>query len=253
MFASLAGLLVMGVFFILTGQRLISSKVDVYFFALRIVLVGIGIKWPLYRASRKGILRASVFLILLSLSAINVVNYASSPWTAAGYREPLLREVREWVLENTAPDDVFLSSCESSFAIFSISGRKTVLFRRTHASPFVDYNKRSADIMVALLGDNITESLEILKMYNVSYVYIDPIVEDDSLWAPVEYRGYLESRGVNCTITWMRYDPADPRSLKLQVCLAPFIINPQLEDYLTPVATFQTRIGKAIIYKLSVP
>ncbi|NJE05265.1 hypothetical protein E3E36_03720 [Thermococcus sp. M36] len=130
--------------------------------------------------------------------------------------------------------------------VFSISGRKTVLFRRTHASPFVDYNKRSADMIVVLLGNNTTKSLELLQKYGVKYVYVDKVAINDILWVPLEYSGYLRKNGIPCRVEYIRYDPADSSGVKIRACVARFGIGPSLKTRLVPV--FQK--DGMVIYKV---
>ena len=195
--SSILGLYIMGILFILLDQRLIASKAYVYFFSIKIILISVGAGFLISKLNSRSVL-VSIVIILMAFSALTVLSYSSSKWTRIGFQEFCFSDVQMWVLNNTNINDVFLSNYESSFALFSISGRKTVLFRRTHASPFVDYNKRSADIIVALLGNDTEESLELLRKYHVKYLYIDDMTFKDALWTSLEYRSFLEQHGIEC-------------------------------------------------------
>ncbi|AIU70506.1 hypothetical protein TEU_09290 [Thermococcus eurythermalis] len=230
--SSLLGMYIGGVIFILLGNPLIAKKLSLYFFTLDIILVSLGVAYITSRFP-KGKALAAITVMLLAISGVTVIEFASSPWVQIGFHEFPFDELRTWLIENTDVNDVILSNYEASFMLFSISGRKTVLFRRTHASPFVDYNKRSADIMVALLGNNTTKALQILKEYHIKYVYIDKSTSADPLWVPISYRKYLENNGVPCHIEQVRYDPADPKSVKIEACVSEFNISklmPYLEE-----------------------
>ncbi|WP_297438722.1 glycosyltransferase family 39 protein [Thermococcus sp.] len=245
--SSLLGMYVEGIVFILLGNPLIAKKLSLYFFTLDIILISVGITYLLSRFSQKKSL-VVVTAILLVLSGATVVESASNPWVQIGFHEFPFESLQAWLLENTNVNDVILSNYEASFMLFSISGRKTVLFRRTHASPFVDYDKRSADIMVALLGNNGTRTLQILEKYHVKYIYVDKSTSSDPLWVPVSYKGYLEVNGVPCHVEWVRYDPADPSSVKIKACVAQFNIS-RLVPYLQEVF----RRGDSVLFRVCYP
>ncbi len=117
------------------------------------------------------------------------MEFASSPWVENGFHDFPFQDLQSWILKNTNVNDVILSSYEASFMVFSISGRKTFLFRMTHVSPFVNYNERSANVMIALYNNDSSRSLQILKEYHVKYIYVDETTSHDPLWVPVSYRG----------------------------------------------------------------
>ncbi|ASJ14047.1 glycosyltransferase family 39 protein [Thermococcus radiotolerans] len=245
--SSLLGMYAAGIVFILLGNPLIAKKLSLYFFTLDVILVSLGITYLISKFPQRKSL-AVVTAILLVFSGVTVVGFASSPWVQVGFHEFPFSSLQAWLLENTNVNDVILSNYEASFMLFSISGRKTVLFRRTHASPFVDYDKRSADIMVALLGNNSTKALQILEKYHVKYIYVDKTASIDPLWVPVSYKDYLEGNGVPCHVEWVRYDPADPSSVKIEACVAQFNIS-QLTPYLRE--TFKK--GNSVLFRVCYP
>ena len=232
--SSIVGLFSAGIVFILIGDPLIAYKMHLYHFALMGLLLVLGLDRVLCFSPKTERSFAAIAIILLLLSTLTISNFVSNKWTQNGFEEFPFENLQAWILSNTSPNDVILSNYESSFMVFSISGRKTVLFRRTHASPFVDYNRRSADIMVALLGNDTTKSLELLKSYHVHYIYIDGMTSKDPLWVPTQYRKYLVSNGVHCNVKWMRYDPADPESTKIKACVANFSVS-RISTYLRVV------------------
>ncbi|AEC51791.1 hypothetical protein PNA2_0875 [Pyrococcus sp. NA2] len=244
--SSFLGLYLLGVLFIAIGGPLIAYKIHLYKFGFGSLLVLAGLKRIISTRPR---IIPSIAIMLLALNAMTIMDYSSSTWVINGYSDFKFKNLQSWILSNTKPDDVFLSSYESSFMIFSISGRKTVLFRRTHASPFVDYDNRSAEIIVALKGRNISESLRILRKYHVKYIYIDDVSRRDPLWVPIKYRRFLEKRGVKCKVELVRYDPADPKSIRIQACVVDFSISNELRRYLIQVF----RDNEKVIYKVVYP
>jgi len=94
-------------------------------------------------------------------------------WVKAG-KSPLspdFLEMQKWIVDNTEVNDVFLSSNELSFALNALTGRKLVISRRSHASPFVDIDQREADAAIILHGNDDEKKVELLKKYNVRYLY----------------------------------------------------------------------------------
>lgn len=148
-----------------------------------------------------------VFLIYQQYNAYNVdqwVRYGRTmdPGTAAAY------QIGDWILENTQNSDVFLAHDESSFALNVLTGRKLVMVRRTHASPYVDVDKRYADGFVMLYGSNETRIRELLNEYNVKYLYVDRFIVDTPMVTSIKFSDYLRQQGVEFQTGKSRYDPA---------------------------------------------
>ncbi|MFA4646766.1 hypothetical protein P8X24_05830 [Pyrococcus kukulkanii] len=209
---SLLGILGAGVLFIVLGDNLVAYKLSSYYFTLNALAILESLNWLSENLKWSKIMSLAVIL-LMGTSAMTVGDYANSSWTAIGFKDPWYNDLRRWILTNSDINTVFLSNYESSFFLFSISGRKTVLFRRTHASPFVDYDRRSFDIAIALAGNDTKESLKILRKYNVTYIYIDGFTKSDPIWVPYKYASVLRKKGVECRVGYVRYDPADPQSM----------------------------------------
>jgi len=128
---------------------------------------------------------------LLNIRA-NVENFKTNKWTKIGFEvSPLMNaqfEFANFVLKSTAQNDVLITPHgETAFAINALTGRKVVFMRRTHASPFVDVDKRIADAAVMLYGNNSNLRKELLKKYNVKYLYTDY---------------YSEQSIINCLQVW---------------------------------------------------
>jgi hypothetical protein len=161
---------------------------------------------------RKEIVLAA-FLIFLSVLFIqNYTNYNNDRWVQYGKTmDPgtqVLFEVEGWILNNTPKNSVFLANDESSFALNALTGRRLVIARRTHASYYVDVEKRYADAIVMLYGSNRTKTIELLKSYNVTYLYLDGFLLQYPLITSLKYKDYLKNNGVNYSIENVRLDPS---------------------------------------------
>ncbi|MBI4017072.1 MAG: hypothetical protein HY363_05260 [Candidatus Aenigmarchaeota archaeon] len=151
-------------------------------------------------------------LIILPLIYQQYTNYNADRWVQYGKTmDPSTQafyDVGKWIMQNTGTNEVFLAHDESSFAINALTGRKLVMVRRTHASPYVDVDKRYADSFVMLYGTNKTKISELMKEYNVKYLYADRFMMDTPMATAAKYADYLRQHGVNFTVGKSRYDPA---------------------------------------------
>ncbi|MDP2749609.1 MAG: hypothetical protein Q8O89_02130 [Nanoarchaeota archaeon] len=117
-------------------------------------------------------------IVFIIFTSQNIKNYKNGQFTQAGFTlstemEAMFR-MGDWIMANTDKNDVFVSTHpETSFALQSISGRKVMFSRRTHSSHFIDVNKRAADEAVMLYGNDSEKTKELLKEYNVKYLYED--------------------------------------------------------------------------------
>ncbi len=121
----------------------------------------------------------AVTITMLALNAgINIKSFESDQFTQAGFTlspdmEAMFR-MGDWIMANTRNGDVFVSTHpETSFALQALTGREVMFSRRTHSSHFVDVNKRAADEAVMLYGNSEEKTKELLREYNVKYIYHD--------------------------------------------------------------------------------
>jgi len=134
-------------------------------------------------------------------------------------------EMQSAVFENTNVNDVFLSTYELTFALNSLTGRKGLVSRRAHNSPYIDMDQRTADAAIILYGNNDSLRRDLLEKYSVNYLYwdhywmnseysVDPDGQLKGVFDPMlvidtpAYRQYLDSNGVNyfAQRTWI--DPS---------------------------------------------
>ncbi len=66
-----------------------------------------------------------------------------------------------------------LTSNELGFAINALTGKDLVATRRAHNDPFVDFDQYQLDTAIILYGNNLETKKELLKKYNVKYLYAD--------------------------------------------------------------------------------
>lgn len=225
-------------------------------------------KW-IPRRNPKNILLAIGFAFILINVGITINTTYQDTWikdVAKSPQNPALIDMVNWVRENTDKNSVFLSDGELSFALNGLTGRKVMIFRRTHFSPYLDINKRIADAAVILYGNDSKKSLELLRKYNVSYIYwdanwmyfayFDNTRIHEPLMTSLNYADYLSQYDVKfMRINWY-LDPAwTPESRRFDV-LAIYptkwdIIQPwsdEFNQHLTLLKTFE--IDNKIAYRI---
>lgn len=168
---------------------------------------------------------AILFFIILPLTHASITNYSNDRWTQYGRTMDAMTQtlynLGTWVLENSNNTAVFLANDESAFAINALSGRHVVAVRRTHASPYVDVDKRYADAMVLFYGKNPDIQKELLKNYSVRYIYIDHYLLSQPMITSKEHADYLEKNDVVFSIQKVRLDPADPNTPQYESLVVP--------------------------------
>jgi len=110
-------------------------------------------------------------------------------WIQVG-KQPLsqdILETKKWILSNAGINDIFLSTNELSFALNALTGRKVMITRRSQNSPFLDIDQREADAAIILYGNNSKKRKELLKKYDIKYLYWN------NYWIQSEY--YFDNQG----------------------------------------------------------
>jgi|GEM_PF-764233 len=161
----------------------------------------------------------TLFVLLISFFAIlsvgmNISDSYNDKWANVGRSEPnpAFSEIAKWVNDNTDKNAVFLSNEELSFALNGLTGRKIMISRRTHFSPYLDIDERIADAYVILYGNDTKKSLELLNEYNVSYLYWDAnwlyFAQNEPSLTSLKYEDYLSEYGVRFQKVNTYLDPA---------------------------------------------
>lgn len=201
----------------------------------------------------KNIILIVVFLqviVFLSIININMSNEQGIKMATEGniIMDKQL-DIARYIKTNTKVDDVIITPHgETSFSINAITGRKIVFMRRTHASPFVDANKREADAAIILYGNNSRTIEKLIHEYNVKYLFIDlyslqeiqrclevwdqldkPEYQELSyscLRTSIDYEEYLRNNGIETKKVYARQDIASNDAPKTYLlAIKPNIIN----------------------------
>ncbi len=220
-----------------------------------------------------------VSLLILNFSAFNDRN-KDDGWVQVGKQDmsPFIVEMSDWVKSNTEVNDVFISTNEHSFMLNGLTGNKVMNSRRAHSGMYVDVDRRWADSAVILYGNNSALRSELIKKYNVKYLYwqydwitmdyqfdqsgrlvgwFDPfLIRDIS-----NYSEYLSQNGIsyNKMNTWL--DPSG-RDEKIRTFDVLFVLpsrwdqnkpwNPSLDNNLTAIKEFYQDGYLAVrIYKIN--
>jgi len=153
------------------------------FFVSNLLLIFVGITYLMEHYKRIKYLPIIIIILFTVLIGVKFFysysDYSSSQWTKLGFTDDnnimLQYEFAKFIQSKTNVDDVFLVSHEEvGFALNSLTGRKVMFLRRTHANPFVDINKRIADAAVIMYGNNDTLRKELIEHYRIKYFYADP-------------------------------------------------------------------------------
>ena len=118
---------------------------------------------------------AIIVLLLLIFSGADATQKADPFFkNAETPLPPYINSLAAYIKQNTSVNDVFLSTKELSFMINALTGRKLVTNRWAQQNdPYVNMPQRDIDATIMLYGNNSAERRELLKSYNVSYLYWD--------------------------------------------------------------------------------
>ena len=188
------------------------------------------------------ILIASIFIFVGFIRGVN--DFKNDRWTKIGFNLDALTksqfEIANLILEKTDKDNVIITPHgETSFALNAVTGRKFLFIRRTHASTFVDADKREADAAIILYGNNETLRRKLLSEYNIKYFYYDFYALQqiysclqywenlsDEIYAELsysclrtslDYKEYLEQNGIEVKEVYARLDVASENAPKFKL------------------------------------
>jgi len=131
-----------------------------------------------------------LLLILLIFSNISLTNaIREDKWYGVSQNPPpaYQQDLQEYVIENTDVNDVFLTTKEVGFMLNALTGRKLVGSRRAQNDAFENMDPREMAQAVILYGNDTSTKKELIKKYNVKYLYWD------YYWIRSEY--YLDEAG----------------------------------------------------------
>jgi len=237
-----------------------------------IILFALGAKYVSDKLEDKNhmrkILAFGLVLVALSYSMSNMESMKSDQWIQYGKTElsPPLMELSDWIRANTGVDDVFLTTNEGGFMMNALTGRKVVSYRRAHASPYTDMDRRMADQAVMVYGSDPAELNKLLEEYDVKYVlwsnrwmfdefqfneqgqllgFFDPLTVPDE----PEYRQYWDRNGVAYLNLTMSLDPAPREGVPLYDVLVALPTEPTFENPYSIMLADRLVLVKTISYE----
>lgn len=219
-------------------------------------------------------LKQIVTLIIAALLVINAYTiyntYDKDVWTGAGRQENPYYPLALEIIKQAPEEGVFLTSHEETgFAVTALTGKKVVIARRTHSSPFVDLNKRVADAAVMLYGNNKTLVRQLLDEYKVKYLYDDQFslnqqamcaqnfdkfntseqameVTYACLRTNGTYQDYLEQNGVQILPVKVRIDPASSVAPRFDMLAIKPTIYTSIQSYAILIKQVQASDGNML-------
>jgi hypothetical protein len=201
----------------------------------RIILAFSGILFAYSYLKDSKIFFAVLAVIFIALFISSAVNFRKDQWVSQGYAVSDLTKIQfdfaDYVAKSVSNEEVILTPHEETgFAINALTGKKILFMRRTHASPFVDFDQRAADGAIILYGNNSALRSELLKKYSIKYLYIDyysaqSFAQCSAMWDNFsdpayaeqsyscirvlpKYREYLNENGVETKDVYARLDIA---------------------------------------------
>jgi hypothetical protein len=197
-------------------------------FVPQILLATCGTKLIVMVAKKKN-LQSIALVVCILVGCWFVVgaakDYTGNQWVQYGMQKDPFRDalfgMTKWVLQNTPRDAVFLANDETAFAINALTGRFVVESRRVHASQYVNVEKRYADAIVMLYGNNETIRSELFRKYDVGYLYVDQFLLTNPMIVSTNYKDYLASNGVQFSEQNARWDPSAPNTRQLPSLIVP--------------------------------
>ena len=148
---------------------------ELYLVPAAIVLFVIGLKYVHEKLNRtRYVAIAFAILWLLHMSAV-YGGWSNGPWIANG-QAPLPQfylQLQQWLVQNTSVHDRVLSNNELGFAVNALSGNDILMTRRAQNDAFADFDQYQRDAIIILYGNNTAKKIELMKKYNVKYLYFD--------------------------------------------------------------------------------
>ena len=126
---------------------------------------------------KKEIFYSVIILFVLISNIYSFSTYTRNNRWVGSAEDPLplyYTSLQKYLLENTNVNDVILSTKELSFAVNALTGRKLMVNRWAQQNdPYLDLPQRDIDAASILYGNNTNYKLQLIKKYNISYLYWD--------------------------------------------------------------------------------
>ncbi|WP_278491406.1 hypothetical protein [Methanococcus maripaludis] len=163
------------------------SSFYLWAFSLLVSLCGLEYVGKLLNKNSKNMLFfGSLFLIVTANSAYMFSDHITTDRWIESARSELPASyvsLNNYLADNTDINDVILSTKELSFALNGISGRKVLVNRWAQQNdPYMNLPKRDMDAAIILYGNDTEKKLELIKKYNIQYLYWD------NHWIDLEYQ-----------------------------------------------------------------
>ena len=248
----------------LIGKWAFPHKMSLYKFVMPVfIMTGLVLIVKYLNKKKKlfGNLVLVLFIILLLIYVPSKVNqYNNDQWIQYGkIMDPgtqMIYDVGDHLKNIMSNEETILANDESSFALMALSGKKVVSSRRTHASYYVDIDKRIADTAIILYGNNNNLRKELISFYKISYFYEDRFIYTNPMTSRLDFQDYLLDNGVQFVINDITLDPArtlETGTIETRVVIPPQNMSSDFRDMLKMNKMFniEGQVG-AIIYHVDI-
>lgn len=183
-----------------------------------------------------------ILLLLLPLAKYNYNNYFNNRWVQYGLKmDPgtqSLYELGEYLKQTVHNNETILANDETSFMLSAVSGKKVMITRRTHASYFVDIDKRIAEATIIMYGHNLNLTKKLLKKYKVKYFYYDEMLTKNEMKTIPKYKLILDKQNITNEEKLGRPDPAvewDKATIRDLVFIPPQKLSKEFKSIIKPI------------------
>jgi len=156
-----------------------------------LMMLGFGVIFALVKEIRPYKKYAAIALIVIMAFSLmgEVKRNQDNKWYGAGLAEldPAKQSLQQYMIENTDVNDVVLTTKEVGFFLNGVTGRKLITSRRAQNDAYENMDIREIEQAVILYGDDMQSKKELIKKYDVKYLYWD------TYWIQSEY--YFNDKG----------------------------------------------------------
>ena len=202
-----------------------------------------------------------IIVLSIGYGIFKINNFNDSKWVKYGKQmdqsTQMIYDAGEYLKTHMSNDETVLANDETSFALMALSGKKVVVSRRTHASYYVDIDKRIADIAIILYSNNNALRNSLLNKYKVKYFFEDSFIYNNPMNTRIEFVDYLKENNINFQIADITLDPAqtpEAGTVETRAIIIPGNLSQGFREIIKPIKAFTIEGNTAaVLYEVNAP